>query len=328
MAGRKLSSLLFMVLTLMLLLMCGCGQIKPLQDEANKQGTLKVLADLNEINGNLTGMQLELCMKKDSTSLVHQVPMVDGVASLVVEDLLPGVWQVDLTVTDAEGYKQYQASAQVNIVTGTTTFAELQLQPCPGTLAVSADPSPYSALADAQKARLYVNPGGYSAMTANDDGTFTASKELPPGTYDYSITFYGTGYLVSDVVYESPWTTITIQPGKQLSLIWDPGTGSGSIGGLIDTPPPIPSKPYLQVTSEGLLVSWASVTASDLAGYRVYLRQNAFAKYEMICEQTPEQTMALRPTSKLDPGMVEVAVTAFDLAGNESERSPIASLIW
>lgn len=333
MAGKHLTRWLWLVVTLMLLLMCGCGRLKslpgtPNADDQTGQGSLKLMANLNEISDTPTGMQVELTLKKNTTSLVRQVPVVDGVASLVLDDLLPGVWQITLAIKDADGYTQYIASDQVSIVTGTTASTTLSLRPCPGVLEVNANPALYSALANAQKARLYVNPGGYSAMTLDENGIFTGSKELAPGTYDYSVTFYNNGYLVSDILYESPWTTVSIQPGKQLILDWDPGTGGGAIDGHIDAPPPIPNQPQLQTTTEGLLISWDSVTAPDLAGYRIYLRQTIFGKFELICEQPTDQTTALYAASKLKLGLVEVAITAYDLANNESERSTVAYIIW
>jgi len=203
------------------------------------------------------------------------------------------------------------------------------LQPQPGVLEVMVWPGGYEQLAGAQKARLNVNPGGYATLTLTDEGAFTGTKELAPGTYDYSISFYGNGFLVGDLIYEAPWLPVTIKPGRTTTVTWSPETGTGQISSRLDASPPIPANLILTAVSAGVQATWDAVTAEDLAGYRVYLRISRFDKFDLVAELDSAQTTYLHEDAKLKPGqLVEAAVTAFDLANNESERSPVATLTW
>ena len=318
-------------IVLSLFLAAGCGSLLPGEQSPGTQtGSLHLAASLSEVAaGDFTGATLELTLTKDSSVVTKEVPVGGDVVTATVESLLPGTWEATLALKDIEGIVQYLASSPVNIVPGTTVAIELLLLPSAGTLEVTAPLGLYPELNSATKARLYINPGGYSAMDLTDANSFIGTKELAPGTYDYSISFYSNGYLVGDLIYESPWTTVTIKPGKKTAALWDPGTGTGAISGHLDAPPPVPANLALSAGADGITATWQAVPAADLAGYRVYLRSNCFAKFDLVSEQTALQTTYLYAASKLDTGdQVEVAVTAYDAAGNESERSPVVTRTW
>ncbi len=312
-----------------LLISTGCGALQPPgSDKAKDVGAVQIAADLSAMSAaDLTDASMELTLSKGKTVITRQVPITGGTAAVAVENLLEGVWQATLAVKDLVGDTMYSAASAVTINAGTTVTVNLTLRPQPGILEISAWTGDHPALSAAQKARLNINPGGYATLAVAETGAFTGSKELAPGTYDYNVSFYGNGYLVGDLVYESPWTSVTIKPGKKTAVTWNPSTGSGTINGLIDMPPAVPAGLVLSRSTEGLTASWAAVADADLAGYRIYLRQSIFDKFALESDQGKDYTTFLYPANKLIAGQrIEVAVTAYDLAGNESERSPVAAL--
>jgi hypothetical protein len=83
------------------------------------------------------------------------------------------------------------------------------------------------------------------------------------------------------------------------------------------TPPETPAGLALLPRGEGLEVLWSPSAEADLAGYRVY-REAAGEPRKRLAELSPEKAAYLDETA--EKGIAyRYAVTAFDLAGNESE---------
>ena len=221
-------------------------------EESQLHGRLMVAANVSSIPDlAVNGSSVTLIVSKDGRQHVQQVPVVDSKATATVADLLPGLWNVVLRVSDESGQPIYEAEGEVTILPDAVATLELVLRPLPGTLVVSVNPQAHPQLQGAQQGRLYNNPGGYTTMTKEPDGTLTATKVLPAGTYDYSIALYGATFYAKDRVYESHWDTITILPGKTISLQWDPVTGECVVIGNVSNPPPPPTAVHLTVSDEG-----------------------------------------------------------------------------
>ena len=159
-------------------------------EESQLHGRLMVAANVSSIPDlAVNGSSVTLIVSKDGRQHVQQVPVVDSKATATVADLLPGLWNVVLRVSDESGQPIYEAEGEVTILPDAVATLELVLRPLPGTLVVSVNPQAHPQLQGAQQGRLYNNPGGYTTMTKEPDGTLTATKVLPAGTYDYSIAF-------------------------------------------------------------------------------------------------------------------------------------------
>lgn len=67
-------------------------------------------------------------------------------------------------------------------------------------------------------------------------------------------------------------------------------------------------------------VTWDANTEIDLEGYRAYFGQTPGAVAHVVEVKAPDHALAYGTVS-LTPGQWYVAVSAFDLSGNESERA-------
>lgn len=303
--------------------------------DSRASGRLMVAANLSSISGlsdaSFDVSTVRLVVSKDGKQHTQQVPVVDSQASATVGDLLPGVWQVALSVCDDTGEPVYQAEGEVSILPNSTATLELTLRPLPGNLTVTVNPQNHPQLREAKKGRLYINPGGYSSMNEEPDGSLTATKVLPAGTYDYSIALYSNSFYAKDRIYESHWNTVTISPGRTTSLQWDPVTGECVVIGNVDNPPSTPTNVELAVSGDGLHVSWPAVldVEEDLEGYRIYLRQDPLDKFNLVHEVDAETRSYTHPAKQLRAGRtIEVVVTAIDRGGQESNRSEVASIVY
>lgn len=322
------------VILLLTLTLTGCSLLPVPRnaqtvDPANA-GRLVVSAKLNGINANeLTGSTATLIMSKDGRDRKQVLPIVDSAIAANIPDVLPGVWEITLSIADDKGVVTYQAESVASVTPGGTAALELVIRPLPGRLAVTVNPAAHPELANADRGRLYVNPGGYSSMYIDTNKLISGEKELAPGTYDFSIALFANSFYASDKLYESPYTTVTITPGRTTSVIWNPVTGVCTIGGRIDTPPAAPRNVELLKVAQGLAIAWQTVPTpeNDIAMYRIYLRQNLLDKFKLVHEVNAVKNSYIYPDGELDKGSpVEVAVTAVDQSGQESERSAVVAL--
>jgi hypothetical protein len=91
------------------------------------------------------------------------------------------------------------------------------------------------------------------------------------------------------------------------------------------SPPPVPGTPAAVATGSGVSVTWAAVTAVDLAGYRLYRASVSTGPYALV-------NAGLLPTAAFDDtlapsGTSYYRVTSVDTSGNESQQSGTASAV-
>lgn len=327
------------VIGLFVLLAPGCSllPVRPSGEKSpatagGKGGSLMVAASVSSMSGGDLGEAAAIItVSKDNQQLRQTLSIVEGKVTASIPDLLPGVWQVTLQIADGADDVIYEAQGAVSVLPGAPAALSLILRPRPGFLEVTVDPSSHPDLSMANKARLNVNPGGYASMSDDESGQFFGKKELAAGSYDFNVALYRDGFLVGDRIYESPWITVAISPGKTTKTRWDPVSGNCTIVGELDAPPLAPSGVVLDITAQGLAISWLTSldTEQDLVQYRVYLRQNVLDKFSLVSEQDHTQSSYVHPDTKLNPGsLIEVVVTAVDAAGQEGPRSEIASLVY
>jgi len=309
-------------------LAAGCGAVNSLPQAGQEHsGSLHISADMSAISAmELSEAAVELTIRKNKSVITRVCPVVGGSASFHLENLLIGTWSITMELRDGDGDVTYAASGAIDILPNETTSVSVTLQPKKGVLEVRLDPTQHGQLTATGKARLNVNPGGYATLAPDEDGMLVGEKELAPGDYDYSLSFYGESFLVGELIYETPWQTVAIRPGKRVVVFWEPGAGTALIEGSVDNPPPAPEGVVLQLTAEGLLISWDPVAEPDVSLYRVYLRQSIFDKFAEVAEIEAQETSYLYPANKLESGSsVEVVVTAVDAAGQESKRSAVVT---
>ena len=133
--------------------------------ESQTPGRLMVAANVSSIP-TLTedGSSVTLIVSKDGRQHVQEVPVVDSKASATVGDLLPGLWNVVLRVSDQSGQPIYEAEGEVTILPDGIATLELVLRPLPGTLIVSVNPQ-------AHRSCLKLNRDAYTSTGRlyNDD---------------------------------------------------------------------------------------------------------------------------------------------------------------
>jgi hypothetical protein len=311
---------------LVAILCTGCGAFHP--PEPSAIGSLYIAADMTAVSAmELEDAVVELTLTKNKSAITMVCPVTGGSASFHLDNLLIGSWEISMSLRDIDGDVTYTASGLIDIMPEETSTVSVTLQPKKGILEVRLDPDMHGELTASQKARLNVNPGGYATLALNEDGLLVGKKELAPGDYDYSLAFYADSFLVGELIYETPWQTVVIKPGKSVVVFWEPGSGTALIEGSVDNPPPAPEGVALHLAAEGLLITWNPVNEPDIRHYRVYLRQSVFDKFDEVTETNADQTTYLHPASKLTLGCpVEVVVTAVDAAGQESRRSLVVIL--
>lgn len=102
-----------------------------------------------------------------------------------------------------------------------------------------------------------------------------------------------------------------------------PGGASQVVSGVPRdlTPPEPPQQLVAVVVPAGVQLVWQAVAGDDLAGYRIYRRQEGSAVPELIAEVGPDRNQYIDQTVTRD-GKLFYSVTAFDTAQPVNESSP------
>jgi chitodextrinase len=90
-----------------------------------------------------------------------------------------------------------------------------------------------------------------------------------------------------------------------------------------ETAPAVPVGLAATPGDERVTLSWEAVSAGDLAGYRVYVREGADGEWQARPETTPATSRAVEGLT--NGTEYSFAVTAVDTSGNESDRSSVVS---
>ncbi len=151
-------------------------------------------------------------------------------------------------------------------------------------------------------AEYYLGVADYSANTWRWHGPFAANHvrvSLP----DYAYTSSLGNLFLAAVAFD----------GSSFDLV---GLGVNARDYADTTPPPaLADAPWVSPYNGMVLVEWPQVVASDLAGYRVYINgEDALGYIE-------GGTDVAVPTDDV----VDVAVSAVDISGNESAPSPVTT---
>jgi len=94
-----------------------------------------------------------------------------------------------------------------------------------------------------------------------------------------------------------------------------------------DTFPPVPPKKLSAVAGDSFItLIWESNQEKDLAGYKIWRKNQGETKYQLITPELEESNSYMDSQVK-DNIRYEYVITACDTSGNESERSQSVSLV-
>lgn len=303
-----------------LLLLTGCvGTFRVPTPKGTGMITLSAVLPASVIEST---PRLELVLRQHTREQRLPVPYEDGVAAIAVDSLYEGVWEVTLQLVDDEGDVIYVAQQDVSVFADQTSTVELVLVPAPGLLRVFIDLEHFRDSDAVRRARLSVTPGGYSSGTRQEGAsTIQIERELDPQTYDYRISLYGEKDNEDHVVYHSPWTPVTIQPGKVTTILWAAETGAVEVIGSIVPAPEPPTDFAVEVVGDGTLrFTWQATF--DAAGYRLYELRTPFDYYRQLAEIPAEADVWVVDVSSLKtPHTRQYVLTSFNSEGFESPRT-------
>lgn len=314
---RTLRSIL-VVLSAMFVL-SGCAV--PLGRLPQKTGSLILQAALPASVAE-SDPELELILKQNTRVRRFPVPYADGIASIEVDQLYEGMWDVTLQLVDAEGDVIYIAQAAVPVFADRANTAELRLVPAPGVLEVFIDLTSLQEESSVRSARVTVASGGYSSATRQGNETLLRiERTMEPQTYDIRVSLYGEQANESHVVYHSPWTPVTIRPGKRTTVHWSVRSGDLSVIGTILPALEAPAGFAAAYPGDGtVLFTWEPVAHAD--GYRLYERRAPFDQFRIVANIPGDATSWVLDASGLAaPDERLYALAAFNDDGFESART-------
>ncbi|NMB25841.1 MAG: hypothetical protein GX986_09960 [Firmicutes bacterium] len=259
------------------------------------------------------------------------------IASGTIPSVMIGTWELRVDVFSPQDELLYAGVTSIVVEEGRTTAAEVTLTTAPGELVVQLDLTEFAGH-ELIKGKLVFGTGTKPDLVKEfirdqDYAATAVIKDLPPRTHDLKVEIYRNTYHSYNCIYEGPWQTVAIDPGKTTNLSWSPALGLVEVIGKIDLPPPSPTEINAIVDAESILITWASVTPpeDDLRGYRIYAQSDVYQGFELVAE-LPKTATAYYYQPRVDLGdgplHFEFAVSSIDIGGHESARSPSVTVHW
>jgi hypothetical protein len=91
------------------------------------------------------------------------------------------------------------------------------------------------------------------------------------------------------------------------------------------TPPDVPTGLRAQDAGGSALISWAPSAAADVAGYRIYYREPGGGA-SFVSDLPDGQRASYTQQGLYLNGAWQIAISAYDINGNESARSPAVAV--
>jgi hypothetical protein len=328
----------FFLLLLLTFLTAGClkkpyypgkdyGKLKIRLVVAEEAAMVQAATAGNKVTAGIEKIVIQLSHGKGHLTRTGEIPYLSNQPMEAnFTSLYPGKWRVTAEAHDEEGFVVLSASCEVTIEPGSSNTTELYLTVAPGFLDFTFDASELPGFGtEITEGKLYV----YLDPKTNQSTSFTLTREgdcltgllkLPAGTFQARVAIPQ----ISNSVYESPYYTIHILPGRTEKLTVGPYEEL-LIGGTINFPPDTPGQLTLDLEepagsgSVTVHLSWAAVIVPDLDGYRLY-RTNPEGRFVWLAEVDPD-TLAYTDTvapGAYHNGRVGYAVSSFDRGGSES----------
>src|SRR5690606_26990684 len=147
--------------------------------------------------------------------------------AVTVEDLPAGDWQVRLDLYDDAGDITHTAAGTVRVRPGETAAPRLEPQPAGGFFEILADAGCFSRRDQVERARVVLHNNQTSTLepVPGEPLVFHGRKALKPGDYDFRVELYGATLYAADRLYQSPWESVRIHPGKTSRVTWEVAAG-------------------------------------------------------------------------------------------------------
>lgn len=267
--------------------------------------------------------EVEVTLTNGATVMSKRAQLQNGGAEISFPQVLVGHWSATANIRDGEGDIIYTGTARLPVLKGQEARANITLLPANGRVEFYADISNVPSQERIHKVKLYkdsTNLRSQVDITRDPSSTVVQAvlTGIAPRAYDMMVKLYTAE---GDILYESPWTTVEVRPGKATAVNWDFSSSSVTVAVGYDTIPPAPAGLECSVTQGAVNLSWQppSVEENDLAGYTIYRRELPFDGYRIIASTGPETSF--QDTDICVGASYAYAVTARDLSGNESTRS-------
>lgn len=256
--------------------------------------------------------------------------LLDATGELIageIDNLPVGDWVVNLDIYDTEGDVTHTASGVVRVRKGETATLRLEAQPNDGVLEIVAHIHEFAQAPSVQRTRIIFHNNQSTTLSQDNDDpmVFRGLKELRPGDYEYRIELYGASQAAADRLYQSPWESVRIYPGKTVRATWHAAAGSARIEmGMTRMPAP-PGPLTVDASEQGYRLTWEASPDEEVATYRVYLKQDEFGTYSLKHETSASGQSWVVPEKESQDG-AWAAVTAVTADGRESYRSNVVYL--
>ncbi|HHY46589.1 MAG TPA: fibronectin type III domain-containing protein [Firmicutes bacterium] len=267
--------------------------------------------------------EVEVSLTNGVTVLSQKALLQNGSAEVGFPRVLVGYWSVTANIKDDAGDVVYTGTTRLPVYKGQEASVNITLMPASGCVDFYADISNVPSQERVYKVKLYKDSTNLRSQVdiIRDPSSMvvhTVLTGIPPKVYDMMIKLYTPE---GDVLYESPWTSVEVRPGKTTVINWDFSSGSAAIAVDYDSVPPAPAGLGCTVLQEAVNLSWQApvVEENDLAGYVVYRRELPFDGYRELTRTGLETSY--RDTEVRVGSSYAYVVTALDLSGNESLRS-------
>lgn len=300
----------------------GCGAATQLV-AGDETGSVQLVMPLSALQGeSFTGAKLRLAQGNRVRELLLEVS--GDVITGAVDNLSVGDWTIALDVYDREGDITHSATGAIRVRPGETATLSLEAKPREGVLEIVADIAGFSDAADVQRAKIEFH-NGQTATLAQSPGEptrFEGSKSLIPGDYDYRIELYGATTYAADRLYQSPWESVRIHPGKTVRVTWEAASGSALIEMGITQMPAPPGEVRLEAGESGELLAWTASPDPEVTTYRIYIKDDEFDSFSLRDEVPASQlTWAIPASTRKKDAWA--AVTAARADKRESFRSNV-----
>lgn len=325
---KKVCFIGFVILSLIVSgIIQGCGMKPPAEPTAtgSVRVTVKLPDNLSSPPQTRNGIIQEVIVSltNGSTVLRQTAPIVNSAAQVSFPSVIIGRWVVAVAVKDEAGDTVYAGESEVAVVRGQQTDVNITLMPAKGRLQFRADVSGLPNQELVYKIRLYRDSTNLRSQSEflRKPGTNVVTGEVDgivPKVYDMMVKLYTEQ---GDMLYESPWEPVSIQPGKTTLLDWDFSSGGVDVVTEFDMTPPAPTGLVAEVSGEAILLTWNPVQTeeNDLAGYVIYRKEFPFGGYRIIGTTAASETTFADEDTRVGV-TYQYSVSAIDEGGNESAR--------
>jgi len=315
-------SLPLVILLALAAVLSGCGDVSRLALPA-ETGALHVVTPLSALQAEgFTGAKMRLTQGNLVRELLLDVS--GSVVAGTVDNLPVGEWKVTLDLYDPAGDITHSATGTVRVRPGETTALTLEVKPKEGVVEIVADISGFSEPAAVERVRIVFHNNQSSTLerASGHPMLFQGVKSLNPGDYDYRIELYGATLYAADRLYQSPWESVRVHPGKTVRVTWQAASGAAYIETVISRMPDPPGQLRLERDDSRAYLAWSASADPEVASYRIYVKDDEFSSFSLR-EETPASELVWSVPASILTNGAWVAVTAARADKRESFRSNV-----